>query len=138
MIINIKISRVFKIDKGDLARSMGMKVVSTCQEVLYIQKELSVVSKSMGVANRILDKLLILDRKHKIKDKVIALVKWIYEKGSGVVQEAQAGIQGKGEDNEGGDSSRRREMGYDDQGDGGGDDRRRPPPSRPADSGERR
>jgi len=136
--------------KGDLARSMGMKVVSTCQEVLYIQKELSVVSKSMVVANRILDKLLILDRKHKIKDKVVALVKWIYDKGSGVVQEAQAGIQRRGEESnkkDDDDSGRRRERDYDDRNDGRrrerdyderSDERRRPPPPAGRDGDERR
>ena len=77
---------------------MGMKVVAAGEELLYMQSELSIVSKTMTVANRILDKLLILDRKHRIKDKIIRFVQWGYEKTMNAVKEAQESAQRKDND----------------------------------------
>mmetsp|Transcript_15540 Transcript_15540/g.22918 ORF Transcript_15540/g.22918 Transcript_15540/m.22918 type:complete len:480 (-) Transcript_15540:55-1494(-) len=64
--------------RGDLCRSMGMRVVAVVEELLDINKELKVVQKSGVVAGLILDKILILDRKHNIKDRIGTGLTWIY------------------------------------------------------------
>jgi len=64
--------------RGDLCRSMGMRVVAVVEELLDINQELKVVQKSGVVAGLILDKMLILDRKHKIKDRIGTGLSWIY------------------------------------------------------------
>lgn len=64
--------------RGDLCRSMGMRVVAVVEELLDINKELKVVQKSGVVAGLILDKMLILDRKHKIKDRIATGLTWMY------------------------------------------------------------
>lgn len=56
--------------RGDLARTMGMRVVALAQEVWFINDELELVTKAGVVAGRILDKVMILDRKHRIKDRL--------------------------------------------------------------------
>lgn len=77
---------------------MGMKVVAAVEELIFMQSELSIVSKTMTVANRILDKLLILDRKHRIKDKIIRFVQWGYDKTMNTISEAQASTQSNDSD----------------------------------------
>ena len=72
-----------------------MKIVAAAQELIYMQSELSIVSKTMVVGNRILDKLLILDRKHRIKDKVVSFVQFCYEKATSAINEAQSNAQEK-------------------------------------------
>lgn len=95
---------------GDLSRSMGMKVVAIFEEMMFAQSELRIVSKSMVVANRILDKLLILDRKHRIKDRVVSGIKWGYDKVTSTISEAQNGASQQDRERDGrgrNDSSRR-------------------------------
>ena len=65
--------------RGDLCRSMGMRLVAVVEELLDINADLKVVQKSGVVAGRILDKILILDRKHSIKDRIAAGFTFLYE-----------------------------------------------------------
>ena len=67
-----------KSARGDLCRSMGMRLVAVVEEVLDINGELKVVQKSGVVAGRILDKLLILDSKHRIKDRIASGLTFAY------------------------------------------------------------
>ena len=64
---------------GDLARCMGMRVVAVAREAWVLQSELHLLSKVGTVAGKIADKLLILDRKHRIKDRVISGASFLYE-----------------------------------------------------------
>ena len=64
--------------RGDLTRCMGMRVVAVAQETWHLQSELQLLSKAGVVAGKIADKLLILDRKHRIKDRVVSGVSFLY------------------------------------------------------------
>lgn len=104
---------------GDLARSMGMRVVSLAQEVLEINSELRILPKLAVVSGKIFDRIMILDRKHRIKDKIVATVSWGYEQVTRTAQKVQEDEMGRdGDDGRGGDRRR------------GGDDRRGEPPRR--------
>lgn len=65
--------------RGDLCRSMGMRLVAVIEELLDINAELKVVQKAGVVAGKILDKILILDRKHSIKDRIASALTFMYE-----------------------------------------------------------
>ena len=66
--------------KGDLVRSMGMRVVSLTGECFDITSKLNIGRKSGIVGGKVLDKLLILDKKHRIKDRMTNSFSWIYQK----------------------------------------------------------
>jgi hypothetical protein len=97
--------------RGDLARVMGMRVVGVVREAVALNSELHVLSKSGVVISNVLDKLLILDRQHRIKDKFLALAHFIYDK---VILRVQSDMQRANDDD------------YDDD-----DADVRPPPRRP-------
>ena len=61
--------------RGDLGRSMGMRIVGLVQLVLAINSELRILGKSATVGGLIFDKFMIMDRKHRIKDKIVAICK---------------------------------------------------------------
>jgi hypothetical protein len=84
--------------RGDLCRTMGMRVVSLGQEVLGINQELELLSKVGVVSGKVLDKLLILDRKHRIKDRLVVGFTWCYDKISRTASRVQNDMQAKGED----------------------------------------
>jgi hypothetical protein len=121
--------------RGDLCRTMGMRVVSLGQEVLGINQELELLSKVGVVSGRVLDKVLILDRKHRIKDRLVVGFSWIYDKVSRTASRVQNDMQGTGEDEppvtkrepDRRDSGRDREP---DRRDSGRDRRREPPDDR--------
>lgn len=75
--------------RGDLARTTGMRVVATFQTVWDLQKDLGMPSKFWKVFGLLLDKLLILDRQHRLKDRLIAFLSFIYGQVSGLVQQVQ-------------------------------------------------
>jgi len=75
--------------RGDLIRTMGMRVVALVGETMDINEELNVGRKVAVVAGKLLDKALILDRKHRIKDRVFSGVSWAYEKISSTVNNAK-------------------------------------------------
>ncbi len=72
---------------------MGMKVVSLVEELLDINSELQLLSKLQVVNGKIFDKLLILDRKHKIKDKVTSILQWIFQNASRAANQVKADIE---------------------------------------------
>ena len=90
--------------RGDLCRSMGMRLVAVVEELLDINAELKVVQKSGVVAGRILDKILILDRKHKVKDRIAAGFTFLYEQVS-----SATGRMDRRRDDADRDESRRRD-----------------------------
>lgn len=80
--------------KGDLGRSMGMKVVSLISELFMLNEDLEVLPKTIVVLNICLDKLLILDRKHSIRDKLTRALKWSYNQAMGVINTVRADVEG--------------------------------------------
>jgi hypothetical protein len=64
--------------QGDLTRVMGARVVAVGREVWSIHTELQLWSKVGRVSSKILDKLMILDRKHKVRDRVGSGVTFLY------------------------------------------------------------
>jgi hypothetical protein len=65
--------------RGDLARTMGMRVVALGQELWDIQAKLGIIPKAAIVSSQIIDKCMILDKQHKVKDKFLRLVNAGYE-----------------------------------------------------------
>ena len=64
--------------RGDLARVMGARVVALLQEMLDINAELQVLSKLGVVSSKVLDKILILDRKHGLRDRIVGGFNFVY------------------------------------------------------------
>jgi hypothetical protein len=75
--------------RGDLGRSMGMRVVGLAQLVLAINSDLNILGKVGTVSGLIFDKVMIMDRKHRIKDKIVATCKFFYDKVSKAAEEMQ-------------------------------------------------
>ena len=65
--------------RGDLARTMGMRLVALIQELWNIQATLGIIPKAAIVSSQIIDKCMILDNQHKVKDKFLRLVNAGYE-----------------------------------------------------------
>ena len=82
---------------GDLARTMGMRVVSLFEEVLSINSDLKMMSKVGIVSSKILDKLLVLDRKHRVKDRLIAAFSWAYEQIARTAEQVQTDMRDEGD-----------------------------------------
>lgn len=74
---------------GDLARISGMRVVSLALEVKDINEELGLIPKIMTMSGKIFDKLMIMDRKHRIKDRIVEIFMLFYQFVARIVQEAQ-------------------------------------------------
>jgi hypothetical protein len=83
--------------RGDLCRTMGMRVVSLGQEVLGINQELELLSKLGVVTGKVFDKCMILDRKHRIKDRLVTGFSWCYDKISRTASQVQNDMQAKGD-----------------------------------------
>jgi|EP00970_Alexandrium_tamarense_P007171 hypothetical protein len=79
--------------RGDLGRTMGMRVVGLLQLVLTINSELRILGKAATVGGLIFDKIMIMDRKHRIKDKIVAIFKWGADKVSNTAADIQADMQ---------------------------------------------
>ena len=75
--------------RGDLARATGMRVVATVQTLWELQKDLGMTPKVWKVASLLLDKLLILDRQHRLKDKLVAFLSAIYDQVMRLVHQLQ-------------------------------------------------
>jgi hypothetical protein len=108
--------------RGDLCRTMGMRVVALGQEVLGINQELQLLRKLGVVSGKVLDKILIMDRKHRLKDRLVAGFTWAYDKVSRTASQVQNDMQAKGDEPPASRESDRR--------DSGGDRRREPPRDR--------
>ena len=70
-----------------------MRVVGLAQEVLAINSELRILAKTGTVGGLIFDKVMIMDRKHRIKDRIVAVCRWGYDKLSRTAAQVQADIQ---------------------------------------------
>lgn len=79
--------------KGDLGRTMAMKVISLITELFQLNDELAILTKSGVVLNIIFDKLLILDRKHSIRHKFTSAIKWIYDQIMAIVNNVRADVE---------------------------------------------
>ncbi|CAB9511588.1 expressed unknown protein [Seminavis robusta] len=79
--------------RGDLIRSMGMRVVALCEEFLGINAELEILRKGGVVTGKVLDKLLILDRQHRIKDRLISGATFLFGQISNQVNRVQSDMQ---------------------------------------------
>ena len=80
--------------RGDLFRTMGMRVVALTGEALRINSELSIATKVMIVSGKIFDKIMILDRKHRIKDRIVKGATIAYDMASRTFTSVQNDIQG--------------------------------------------
>ena len=79
--------------RGDLGRSMGMRMVGLGKVALEINSELSVLRKGATVGGLIFDKIMVMDRKHRIKDKLVSIFNWGYERASSTFQKVQTDMQ---------------------------------------------
>ena len=95
---------ISKNARGDLLRTMGMRIVSLASEAITINSELNVARKVMVVAGKLLDKALILDRKHRIKDRVVKGASWAFTRVNTTVRSVQNEMN---QDDERGDDTRR-------------------------------
>jgi hypothetical protein len=66
--------------RGDLGRAMGMRLVGLVREAMAINTDLRILGKTATVGGHVFDKLMIMDKKHRIKDKIVAIFKWGYDK----------------------------------------------------------
>lgn len=80
--------------RGDLARCVGMRVVALMQETATLNRELQIVPKCLGFAEAVWDRLLFLDRQHRLKDRVGRAVSWIYEKTTSVINDEDENYDG--------------------------------------------
>jgi hypothetical protein len=76
--------------RGDLCRTLGMRVVAILQELWEIQADLKMIPKAAVVASQVLDKAMIFDRKHKVKDRFLSLVTKGYEQVMTTMSSASA------------------------------------------------
>eukprot|EP00934_Nitzschia_sp_Nitz4_P008215 Nitzschia sp. Nitz4//scaffold208_size52459//14211//15336//NITZ4_006808-RA/size52459-augustus-gene-0.2-mRNA-1//1//CDS//3329541645//8205//frame0 len=65
--------------RGDICRLMGMRVVAWVQAWIQIQRQLDILPKTMVVFSRILDRLLILDRQHRLRDRLMGWLQSLYD-----------------------------------------------------------
>lgn len=79
--------------RGDLARTMGTRVVAFLSQLFRINVELDIAIKAGRFGGRILDRILILDRKHRIKDRLGQLGRWTYDRVSKTVSQVQSDMQ---------------------------------------------
>lgn len=47
---------------------------------MAINTDLHILCKTATVGGHVFDKLMIMDKKHRIKDKIVAIFKWGYDK----------------------------------------------------------
>ena len=82
--------------RGDLARSCAMRIVSACTELWKIQADLQIIPKATVVSSQIIDKAMILDRKHSVKDKFLSFANKGYESASKVAEQIQQQQRNRG------------------------------------------
>ncbi|KAL3822791.1 hypothetical protein ACHAXA_005956 [Cyclostephanos tholiformis] len=79
--------------RGDLGRSMGMRLVGLVRVAIAINSELRILGKAATVGGLLFDKVMIMDRKHRIKDKIVAICKWGYDKVSSTAEQVKEEMQ---------------------------------------------
>ena len=109
--------------QGDIGRTMGMRLVALVKVVTSINSELRILGKAATVGGLIFDKMMILDRKHRVKDKFVAIFKFAYDKVARTADLVQEDIK---EDKRDDRRDRPPRRDFDDE-----NDRRGRPPSRP-------
>jgi len=90
---------IAKNPRGDLIRTMGMRIVAMANEALGINSELKCARKVARVGGKIFDKMMILDRKHSIKDKVVRSATFVYDKASSTAGRVQDDVKEKKDEN---------------------------------------
>lgn len=73
--------------KGDLCRTMGMRIVALLQELWYIQTDLRIIPKAAVVTSQVIDKMMLFDRQHKVKDRFLSLATRAYDEVSSKMQD---------------------------------------------------
>jgi len=82
--------------RGDLLRSCAMRVVAACTELWKIQADLQIIPKTNVVTSQIIDKCMILDRKHRVKDRFLSFANKRYESASKVAEQIQQQQRNRG------------------------------------------
>ena len=100
---------------------MGMRVVALCEEFLGINSELEILRKGGVVSGKILDKVLILDRQHRIKDRLIAGGTFLFRQVSNQINRVQSDMQPQPDRRQDGTQRGDRYDDYRDNGRGRGD-----------------
>lgn len=95
--------------RGDLARTMGMRVVRAVSELWEIQADLQIIPKATVVSSQVIDKAMILDRKHRVKDRFLSFANKTYAQASTVAEQIQKQQRGGNnqDQNENGDDTER-------------------------------
>lgn len=75
--------------KGDLCRTMGMRIIAVLQELWNVQTDLRIIPKAAVVTSQIIDKMMVFDRKHRVKDRFLALVTRAYDQVTQSTSEMQ-------------------------------------------------
>lgn len=100
--------------RGDLARTMGMRVVRAVSELWEIQADLQIIPKATVVSSQVIDKAMILDRKHRVKDRFLSLANKSYAQASQVAEQIQKQQRGgNNKDENDNDNKRDRNRGND-------------------------
>mmetsp|Transcript_2991 Transcript_2991/g.2849 ORF Transcript_2991/g.2849 Transcript_2991/m.2849 type:complete len:109 (+) Transcript_2991:2-328(+) len=76
-----------------------MRIVAMANEALGINSELKCARKVARVGGKIFDKMMILDRKHSIKDKVVRSATFVYDKASSTAGRVQDDMKEKKDEN---------------------------------------
>ena len=114
--------------RGDLARTMGMRVVRAVTELWEIQADLQIIPKATVVSSQVIDKAMILDRKHRVKDRFLSFATKGYEQASKVAEQIQKQQRGGNDGSDNSNDRDRRDRRSEDDGDlrrGDGRDRDR-------------
>ena len=82
--------------RGDLARSCAMRVVAACTELWKIQADLQIIPKTTVVSSQIIDKTMIFDRKHRVKDRFLSFASKGYQSASKVAEQIQQQQRNRG------------------------------------------
>jgi len=70
-------SSVLRSGRGDLVRTMGMKIVAFFSTLMWINEDLFVAGKFSSCVGITFAKMMVFDRKHRIKDKLSSLLAWL-------------------------------------------------------------
>lgn len=83
-------STTLSSSRGDLCRCMGMRIVAFVREFIAIANtDLHLPNKSAVVASAILDKLLILDRQHSIRQRIGSAISALIDTVSRIQRDMQ-------------------------------------------------
>jgi hypothetical protein len=109
--------------RGDFGRLLGMRLVALIKLLLKTNAELRITQQTGFVAGEILDKLLVLDRKHRVREQLGRTIQFLYRQTTQTMSSVSSNVQQRQRDRDsnteirGADNGGRRTM-------------RRPPPSR--------